>query len=329
MNSAGHSERGLVLEHEDPWWHAMLCGDFASAWRISDAVLERRRQEAENCADWPRHLQFIWNGAPVDGRRVLVRCYHGLGDTIQFVRFARRLRRRASEVTLWAQPALITLLEGVAGIDRVLPLHDGEPELEYDVDLELMEVPHALRLELEDVAVPLPYVRAPAAPPLRQPRDVRHVGIMWRSGDWDPARSIPEALLKRWARIPDVRWYSLQYGVPGAPPLGAPFARRDLLEMAARMQSLDLIISVDTYAAHLAGALGLPVWTLLRARCDWRWMYCRSDSPWYPTMRLFRQPSDGDWVSVVEDVARTLSSAGSSLPPAPGIRSTGCRAFSD
>lgn len=115
-----------ALVTDDRWTQAMRRGDFAAAWRISDNVLRTRMSRGETCWHWPRHHQFVWSGAPLAGRRVLVRCYHGLGDTIQFIRFAAPLRRQASGVIVWAQPALMPLLAGAEGVDEVLPLHDGD-----------------------------------------------------------------------------------------------------------------------------------------------------------------------------------------------------------
>jgi ADP-heptose:LPS heptosyltransferase len=106
-----------------------------------------------------------------------------------------------------------------------------------------------------------------------------------------------------------VRWYSLQYGASELPSNAIDIACRDLLEQARRVRALDLVITVDTLMAHLAGALGVPVWLLLPTPCDWRWMIDRTDSPWYPTMRLFRQPVSGDWNSVIADVCRALPNA--------------------
>lgn len=284
----------------------MRSGNFAAAWKISDAVLQHRLSHREDCSRWPRHLQWLWDGRPLTGKRVLVRCYHGLGDTIQFVRLLAPLRIQAREVTAWVQPCLIDLLRGVRGIDRLLPLHDGTPEGDYDADIELMEVAHALRLTPEQIP-PVPYLHVRPAAPL--PAGARNVGIIWRSGSWAAQRSLPPCALAPLAQLPGVRWYSLQY-----PPLTPPFAATDLAcrsiaQMAARMLRLDLVISVDTMAAHLAGALAIPTWTLLHHDCDWRWMHERSTTPWYPTMRLFRQRAAGQWQPVVEEVAAALAAA--------------------
>lgn len=285
----------------DPWCEAMRRGAYAEAWAISDAILRQRRAKGRPCWDLPRHLQYVWSGESLVGRRVLVRCYHGLGDTIQFIRFAAPLRRIAREVIVWAQAPLLPLIRGVNGVDRVLALHDGTPEADYDADIEIMELPHALRMTRVPAEVPyLPLPQRAEAFP-RQPGAL-HVGIVWQAGDWDVRRSIPLAQLARLAERPHVRLFSLQRAAAGqdAAQFGIPdIGSDDVLELAARMRGLDLIISVDTMVAHLAGALGLPVWTLLHSDPDWRWMAGRSDSPWYPTMRLFRQSRPGDWGPVI------------------------------
>ena len=301
----------------DAWTNAMLRGDFAAAWEISDRVL-RHRLAAGTLHDGtqPRHLQAIWNGEPLDGKRVLVRCYHGLGDTIQFVRLLPLLHARCASVTLWAQPELLELLRGCNGVDRLIPLHDREPEVEREADIELMELPHALRLTIGAIPARVPYIHVPGAR-VADPssRRTRRIGLCWLSGDWNPARSVPRSALRTLARVPGLRWFSLQY-----PPRPPPFpmfdlACRDLREFAQRLQSLDLIISVDTVTAHLAGALGLPVWLILPKSCDWRWMRARSDSPWYHTMRLFRQRRPGEWNDVVRELEPALQRFVRTTPP--------------
>ena len=154
--------RQADIERGDPWFAAMQRGDFAAAWRICDAHLKSRLQKGEPQHAQPRHLQNIWNGTAVEGKRVLVRCYHGLGDTIMFARLLLLLKRRASEVIVWAQPALLDLLRTIDGIDRLLPLHDGAPDVPYDVDVELMELPHVLRLHLDDIPCTVPYLHVRA-----------------------------------------------------------------------------------------------------------------------------------------------------------------------
>ena len=297
-----------VIGDVDPWIQHMRRGDFSSAWTVADAILRSRVRQV--CWDWPRHQQYLWRGQPLEGKRVLIRCYHGLGDTLQYIRFAPLVKRVASRVMVWAQPVLLPLLRTAEGIDDLLPLHDGAPETEYDVDVEIMELPHVFRTTLQTLPKNVPYLTVdrledslkPALPQLE-------VGVIWQSGDWDPRRSLPFSAVKAWARIPGVRLHALQRGPAlgeWSEVLGPNSGSDDPLATARRMRALDLVISVDSMPAHLAGALGVPVWTLLHADPDWRWMMAREDSPWYPTMRLFRQPEPGNWKVVTETVGREL-----------------------
>jgi hypothetical protein len=306
----------------DPWmWH-MRGGDFARAWEISDAVLRSRR--GAPCWHLPRHEQALWDGTPVDGRVVLVRCYHGLGDTIQFARYLPHLRQRAAHVILWAQAPLIPLLQTVDPGIEILPLHDGDPGVAHDVDLEIMELGHVFRSTLETLPRGVPYIHVEPAPMSR--RSMPRVGLVWRAGDWAEHRSVPFDQLEALVAL-DVDWYVLQ-GHPGLAERPAGFGtvagERDLVELARVMRALDLVITVDSMAAHLAGALAVPVWTLLRTACDWRWMVGRDDSPWYPTMRLHRQERDGHWEEVVARVAEELGGAYGNArargASAPGLR---------
>lgn len=299
---------GLASECEDPaaaWMRHVRAGEWADAWRVSDRVLAARA----GTPSWhlPRHEQWIWDGAPLDGKRVLVRCYHGLGDTLQFIRYAPLLRQIGADATFWVQPALIPLLRTVRGIGTLLPLHDGEPGVEYDADVEIMELSHVFRSTPETLPTDVPYLHVQPAPRARDGR--LHVGLVWKAGDWDDRRSLPAELLAPLARVPGVALHVLQRGSglaerPAA--FGTDSGSDDPLAAAAAMRALDLVVTVDSMPAHLAGALGVPVWTLLQAEADWRWMADRDDSPWYPTMRLFRQPRPGAWEPVVARVADAL-----------------------
>ena len=314
----------------DPWSEAMLDGEFARAWAISDRVLRWRR--GQSCADRPYHLRWVWDGAPLSGRRVLVRCYHGLGDTLQFIRFVPQLAAIAGTVIVEAQAELLPLLGSLPGIAALYPLGAELPQ--SDVAIESMELPHALRLRLDDLPGPMPYLTPPSGSrsPLRLVPNCAgrlRVGLVWAAGDWRRERSLPPALLLPLARLP-LDLVGLQRGparhrTEAAGLVGALRYAQDedaaIAETAALIGELDLVISVDTMVAHLAGALGRPVWTLLDAAADWRWMRRRDDTPWYPTMRLFRQPRPGRWEPVVEEVAAALA-----VTPAatPGTR---CAAF--
>jgi hypothetical protein len=287
------------------WLALMRRGDLAAAWTVSDAIMRARG----GAPSWhlPRHLQHVWNGEPLAGRRVLVRCYHGLGDTLHFIRYAPMVRSIAAELIVWAQPSLLPLLATVQGIDTLLPLHDSVPDVEYDVDVELMELPHVFRTTLRTVPNEVPYLHVPPLPRARGPE--LDVGLAWAGGDWEPRRSVPYALLEPLTRIPGVSLHVLQRGPhrrDWQPGQGTLANVRDAYDEARFMRSLDLVISVDSMPAHLAGALGVPVWTLLHHDPDWRWMSRGSRSAWYPTMRLFRQEQPGEWEPVIARVAAEL-----------------------
>jgi hypothetical protein len=291
----------------EAWLAHMRRGDYATAWEVSDRILHARG----GAPTWhlPRHLQAVWNGAPLDGKRVLVRCYHGLGDTLHFIRYAPLVSGIAAELTVWAQPPLLPLLATVRGMGRLLPLHDGVPDATYDVDVELMELPHVFRTTIDTIPNDVPYLHVT---PLHRRTDQFAVGIAWAAGDWDTRRSIPFELLEPLAGVPGISLHVLQRG-PHRRDWRAGFGTlaqvRDAYEEAQFMRTLDLVISVDSMPAHLAGALGVPVWALLHHEPDWRWMSNGNRSPWYPTMRLFRQPHPGDWKPVIALVAAELARA--------------------
>lgn len=313
---------------EECWMCAMLAGKFAAAWHIGDLILARRRRADLNRHDQPFHLRHVWDGSALAGRDVLVRCYHGLGDTIQFIRFAPLVKRVARSVTVQAVPALHGLLAGCAGIDRLVSLGYSEPDPPFDVDIELMEVPHALRTTERTIPAEIPYVRVPRRRPMPALRhDPRlRVGLVWRAGDWDGRRSVPLSQLAPLGGMAGIALTNLQRG-PGLAELNCPavpaFAdgpgawTDDLVDTAAMVATLDLVIAVDTMVAHLAGALGVEVWMLLHSSADWRWMLDRDDTPWYPTMRLFRQDSPGEWEPVVEAVANRLRARAAAHRRAP------------
>ena len=283
----------------------MRRGDFNAAWQLSDRVLRARR--SSSCDHLPRHCQWLWRGVPLNEKRVLIRCYHGLGDTIQFIRYAPLVKSIAGKVTVAAQAQLIPLLSTVKGIDRLLPLEGNDLGSKHDVEVEVMELPHVFRTTIDTIPSSVPYIRVEKAVP-KTPRFA--VGIVWAGGDWDQRRSIPAALLAPLAELADIELQIFQVGSALAELRSwrAIMPRwKDIVTEASLIRSLDLMISVDSMPAHLAGALGVPVWTLLHKEADWRWMEGRQDSPWYPTMRLFRQECAGAWQPVIATVACELA----------------------
>src|SRR4051812_17820914 len=196
------------------WTGHMRRGEFERAWTISDAVLDGRR--GQTSSHLPRHEQWIWDGTPLHGKRVLVRCYHGLGDTIQFIRYAPLLKSIAARVIVWIQPALIPIFAGMAAIDELLPLHDGTPACEYDVDVELMELPHVFRTTVATIPRAVPYVSAapmwlpaPSGRPQLASQQDFAVAVFPTSGAWDRRRDLPIEDLARIARVPGVSLYAL------------------------------------------------------------------------------------------------------------------------
>jgi hypothetical protein len=283
----------------DRWLSLMRRGEFAEAWKISDASL--RDRAGTTCWHLPRHEQWVWNGTPLNGKRVLIRCYHGLGDTLQFIRYVPLVERIAKHVTVWAQPSLLPLINA-----DVLPLHDGTVDSEYDVDVEVMELAHVFRSTLDTIPRDVPYIHVTPASIERDGRLA--VGVVWRSGDWDERRNVPFRLMESLADVAGINLFSLQRDPDHySDRIAIVDGVDDPLTTAQLMRAMDLVITIDSMPAHLAGALGVRTWTLLPTNADWRWMEDRDDSPWYPTMRLFRQQRAGDWKPVIERVRTALA----------------------
>jgi hypothetical protein len=293
---------------ERSWVDLMRAGDFEAAWKLSDRDLVGA--PGTQTAHTPRHLQRIWDGSPLSDRRVLVRCYHGLGDTLQFVRFVPRLAAIAHSVIVWTQPALLDLLDNSRAGIELLPLHDGAPPAVFDVDVELMELPHVFRITVDTIPAQVPYLRLPATPPRGAARLDRKptVGIVWRGGGWDARRSVPFTHLAALLARKDIDLVPLQDALTPDEARCVPCWRRVAppARLARVIGDLDLLITVDTMAAHLGGALAAPTWLLLHADPDWRWMLERNDTPWYPTMRLFRLAPGEDWPALIARLMHEL-----------------------
>ena len=291
----------------------MLLGDFESAWRESDAILRRGSSTTPE----------LWDGLTFDDKRVIIRCLHGYGDSIQFLRYAKPLRRRASRVIVQTHPEMVSLVERMPGIDQVVTWSSDLPRHGWDQQIEVTELPRAFRTQISSIPSEIPYIDIDPKAIEKSRRCLggstrRKVGLLWASSNWNPARCMRLADLQPLLNIGDIDFYSFQRGEDRSQLLeiADAYSIHDtavhsprIVDTAADLMNMDLLITVDTMAAHLAGALGRPVWTLLPFEADWRWMVGRSDSPWYPTMRLFRQPTPGDWASVTVDVATWLSRA--------------------
>jgi tetratricopeptide (TPR) repeat protein len=301
--------------------------EFAEGWREYDwrlAIAELGRDVRGPTG--PR-----WDGANPDGKTIVLTSEQGLGDTLQFVRFARDLASRGARVLVQAQPALRNLLASAPGVDRAYGTDDPLPR--HDAHLPLLSVAGALGVTAQNIPHAVPYLApdpkhaAGIASDLAPYRGRLKVGLAWagsRAHGNDRRRSCPLASLAPLLETGDLAWFSLQKddgeeqiaSTPAARRLILLDARGDFDRKAALMSALDLVISVDTSIAHLAGALARPVWILLPYAPDWRWQLRRSDSPWYPTARLFRQPRAGDWPAVIDELSGAL---------AAWIRTAGCR----
>jgi tetratricopeptide (TPR) repeat protein/glycosyltransferase involved in cell wall biosynthesis len=266
-----------------------------------------------------------WNGAPLAGRTILLQTEQGLGDTLQFVRYANVVKQGGGNVFVECQSALTRILARCPGVDKVVGPGSAPPN--HDVRAGLLSLPALLRTTISSIPSEVPYVFAdPQLVEVWKPRLAKiegfKVGIAWQGNPgWvdDRYRSIPLKNFQVLAEMPEVQLVSLQKGSgaeqivtasnhfqiidfgPQVDVTAGPF-----MDTAAIMQGLDLVITSDTSIAHLAGALGVPVWVALCYAPDWRWMTGRDDSPWYPSMRLFRQPRPGDWQTVFSNIAQAL-----------------------
>lgn len=263
----------------------------------------------------------VWDGAPLAGKTLAVWAEQGLGDILQFVRFTSRVAERGGTVHVLSRPRLDRLLATCPGVARVTSRTEELGDV--DCQLPLASLPRLLDITLADLpASPMPYLTPPQ--PLERdpfgprPHGRRRVGIVWAVEPGQPnwqQRSCPLPLFRALAGVPGVELYSLQFGSrsselrrPDAPPAADLCAvLGDFARTAAVIEHLDLVVTVDTSMAHLAGATGRPVWTLLPRNCDWRWLQGREDTPWYPSMRLFRQAEPGAWEPVIERVAAALA----------------------
>jgi tetratricopeptide (TPR) repeat protein len=330
--SAQHFDRAVALKPDDPsatWGQALLkltLGEFGEGWKLHESRLRLTHMGSLNTVfDRPR-----WSGAEsLEGKTLLVHAEQGLGDTLHFCRYVQLLNSRGAKVLLKVQSVLVPLLRSLEMNGALFDV--GEPLPQFDYHCPLLSLPLAFGTNLDSIPGGVPYLRADAER-IRQWRDRLatlpglKIGLNWQGNPdterqpWIHGRSFALAKAEPLTRVGGVTWISMQKG-PGAEQRAqVPFA--DLLvelqdpfnlgsesmqDTAALVAALDLVITSDTALAHLAGALGVPVWTVLGAVPDWRWLTERADSPWYPTMRLFRQREPNDWDDVFKRVAAELN----------------------
>jgi hypothetical protein len=297
----------------------LLLGDFGRGWAEFDC---RNRVEPPSSREFPGQR---WNGEDLTGKTIVFNYEMGLGDAIHFVRYVPLVAWRAAHVILECQEPLRELFESVLGVDEVVSLKHGEAALAYDVHCSLMRLPELFRSNPATMPRTVPYLHASQSRiekwrnRLGSRSSKLRVGLVWAGSPEhqnDRQRSIPLRMLAPLASIADIQFVSLQRG-PAAEQAKAPPPGMNLIDpacdfenmadTAAVIEQLDLVISVDTSVAHLAGALGKPVWVLLAYVPDWRWLLDRSDTPWYPQMRLFRQPRLGDWATPLRLLTEQLA----------------------
>jgi hypothetical protein len=294
------------------WLVHMLRDDFEAAWRESDRI---------RASGFPDPHRF-WQGEEFAGKRLIVRCLHGFGDAVQFLRYAPALRERADRLIVEVPPALFELAAMFDGVDEVITWGERAPAQppEWDVQMEINELPYVFRTIGSELPLSVSYLRLRRAVkqesrPVARKQESLRVGVVWGSGDWNASRSVPLDLLRGALRTPGCEFWNLQGGAQrqewsGVQDCGqlhaAAVCESSIPHLAGLIEQLDLVVTPDTLAAHLAGALGTPAWVMLEHAADWRWQHKRSDSPWYPSLRLFRQHTPGDWQSVVTQIGEAL-----------------------
>jgi tetratricopeptide (TPR) repeat protein len=344
-DAAAYNGLAVTLQAADRPHEALAVLDLAAALAPADAETQHHRamlllrlgrlQEGWDAYEWRfrthqagRSHDWLagrppWRGEPLEGRTILLVPEQGLGDTIQFVRYVPLVAARGGRVLLGTPPELARLLEGLPGLAGLIPA--GAPIPPHDLHCPLLSLPRAFGTTLDSIPAPVPYLRADPAAAARWGERLAaapglRAGLVWGGNPRHPDdrnRSVPLAALAPLWEVPGVSWFSLQLGARAAelqaagrlpcPVTDLAPALHDLAETAAALTALDLVITADTAVAHLAGALGRPAWVLLPAVPDWRWLRRGEASPWYPTMRLFRQDARRDWRPVLEAVAGALA----------------------
>lgn len=287
------------------WMLHMLRGDYQAAWQQSDGIRSRGAHDPHR----------FWNGESIDGKRLMVRCLHGFGDAVQMLRYLPLLQQRCAAVTVEVPPRMLAIAPNFRGMTDFITWGEHAPVVQpaWDVQVEVMELPYLFRTVVADLPIETAYVDV--SPALITSSEKPRVGVVWSTGEWNRTRVLPFPLIERLTRDTRFEFWNLQGGpeqhawftLPQAPHLHDAAVLGDgILKLAEVIRSMDLVITADTLAAHLAGAMGKPAWVLLQQAADWRWMHARADSPWYPSLRLYRQAEAGDWDGVMDRVQQDL-----------------------
>jgi tetratricopeptide (TPR) repeat protein len=318
------SHRAVALDRNDPLVRFNHAHVLLMNGHLADGFEEFRW--GRKCREWsegyPALAEPEWQGEALAGRTLLLYAEAGLGDTLQFVRYLPMLAKEGGPIVLQVQPPLVPLLRANRGVTVIAR---GEPLPRFDLHLPLMDLPRVFGTTLETIPAAIPYLRPDPAKLSRwrsalDDETALRVGVVWAGNPrhkGDRQRSLPaEELLPRLV-MPGVKLFSLQKDLRAADAPAVAALGRDIVDLALRLgdfsdtaaavTALDLVIAVDTSVAHLAGALGRPVWTLLPYALDWRWLRDREDTPWYPSMRLFRQRAPLAWDDVVARMSAELA----------------------
>ncbi len=296
----------------------LTIGGWSEGWELMESRFSV--PQAFPGLELPRDVRF-WRGEDIAGKTILLQGEQGLGDTIHLVRYAPLVAGRGARVVLRVQPLLGKLLGGMRGVDTVLTGADPAPAV--DAVCPLMSLPRAFSTDLGTIPANVPYLAAPEPyrllwRTLLGERVRPRIGVAWRGQQHLPHRSIPLAQLAPLLQRTDYEFHGLQKQMTDADrawltanPLLIDHSDElsDFADTAAIAEAMDLVISIDTSVAHLAGALARPLWVMLPFAADFRWLLDRTDSPWYPTARLFRQGRAGDWSGVILAVTEALPSA--------------------
>jgi tetratricopeptide (TPR) repeat protein len=301
----------FALAHWNYALPLLLTGDYEQGWNEYEwrwIALEKNLPRREFPA-------FLWKGEDLTGKKILIYTEQGFGDAIQFARYIPLVQQRGGEVIFQCHTELKRLFANMPAGAKVI---DFEESAQIHTHFPLLSLPKMFKTTLQTIPSTHPYLKANEKLKekwrQRMPTDEKllKVGLIWRGRSKpDPNRSIPSEALLPLAEIPNIWFCSLQAGEAQTPPFAMAdwtSEMKDFADSAAVMANLDLIVTIDSAAAHLAGALGMPTLCMLKFAADWRWLRGRSDSVWYPSMRLFRQKSPGDWRDVVLEIANELRS---------------------